>query len=66
MKPILITVGIIGAAIAFLLYYEENYTSPNREINAVEDAAEDAYDTMDRGIRRAERAAGDLLDPALG
>ena len=66
MKAILITVGIIGAAIALLLYYEEEYTSPNREINEIEDAAEDAYRTMNKGIRKAERAAGDLLDPALG
>ena len=66
MKNILLTVGIVGAAIALLIYYAEEQTSPNREINEVEDAAEDAYNTMNKHIRKVERAAGDLLDPALG
>ena len=48
----LLTVAIVGAAIAGLLLYLENQDRP---ANRIEDAAEDAYDTMNEAIGSVER-----------
>lgn len=52
MKKILIAATAVGAAIAgIILYNRKRNTGTNR----VENAAKDAYDTMNSGIGKIER-----------
>jgi hypothetical protein len=54
-------------ALLWLLFYYAGYeNSPESELDEVGDAADDAYKTMNKHIRKAERAVGDAIDPALG
>lgn len=64
MKSVLITALVAGIVVAAALIIADNYERDS--IDDVGDAAEDAYNTMNKHIRRVERSAGDLLDPALG
>ncbi len=66
MKGLLLTALIAGATAALVIYFGEERSSPERELNDIGDAAEDAFTTMNRNLRKIEGAAGDLLDPALG
>ena len=52
MKNMLLTVALLGSAIAGLILY---YDKKNKPANKVLDAAKDAYDTMNEGIGRVER-----------
>jgi hypothetical protein len=52
MKKILIAATAVGAAIAGIILYNRKR---NTGTNKVEDAAKDAYDTMNRGIGKIER-----------
>lgn len=54
MKNMLLTAAAVGAVLAaFILYTERKRSLGNR----IEDAAEDAYDTMNEGIGKLERPA---------
>ncbi|HUC79740.1 MAG TPA: hypothetical protein VMR70_02445 [Flavisolibacter sp.] len=52
MKTMFLTAAIVGAAIAGYILYEQQRRKPN---NRIEDAAEDAYDTMNEAIGSVER-----------
>lgn len=52
MKKILIAATAVGAAIAGIILYNRGR---NTGSNRVEDAAKDAYDTMNSGIGKVER-----------
>lgn len=53
MKTILITATILGAAIAGIILYGQRRTGSS----PVEDAAKDAYDTMNNGFGKIERGS---------
>lgn len=54
MKNMLVTAAAVGSVLAaFVLYAERKRRLRNR----IEDAAEDAYDTMNKGIGKLERPA---------
>ena len=48
----LLTVAIIGVAIAGIILYNEERNKPE---NRIKDAAEDAYDTMNEALGSVER-----------
>lgn len=52
MKTMLLTVAIIGVAVAGLILYTEEQKKPK---NRIKNAAEDAYDTMNEAIGSVER-----------
>lgn len=52
MKTMLLTVVVLGAAIAGLILYMEEQNKPKTRI---QDAAEDAYDSMNEAIGSIER-----------
>lgn len=52
MKKILIAATAVGAAIAGLILYSRKR---NQEPRRIEDAAKDAYQTMNDGIGKVER-----------
>jgi multisubunit Na+/H+ antiporter MnhC subunit len=52
MKSMLLTALVVGAAIAGLALY---YQKKNKPQNRMEDAAKDAYQTMNEGIGSVER-----------
>ena len=52
MKTMLLSVAIIGIAIAGIVLYTEEKNKPK---NRVKDVAEDAYDTMNEAIGGIER-----------
>jgi hypothetical protein len=52
MKTMLLTAAIVGVAIAGYLLYEQQRSKPK---NRIEEAAEDAYDTMNEAIGSVER-----------
>ncbi|RYZ30345.1 MAG: hypothetical protein EOO10_03160 [Chitinophagaceae bacterium] len=52
MKNMLLTAAALGAAIAGLVLY---YQKKNKPQNRIEDAAKDAYQTMNEGIGSIER-----------
>ena len=54
MKKILIAATAVGATIAGLIIYSRKKNSHPRQI---EDAAKDAYQTMNDGIGKIERGA---------
>lgn len=54
MKKILIAATAVGAAIAGLIIYSRKKNSSSGKI---EDAAKDAYQTMNEGIGKVERGA---------
>jgi len=54
MKSILIAATAVGAAIAGIILYSRNR---NNAANRVENAAQDAYNTMNNGIGKIERKA---------
>jgi uncharacterized protein YoxC len=66
MKGILFSVIVAGAAAALLIYFKDELNSRSNALDDVEDAAKDAYKTMDRQINKVERKTGDIIDPALG
>ena len=70
MKSIFITTIIVGAVLGTLIYYatETQRTPASRADDAlddIEDAAGDAYDTMNKHIGRVERTAEKALDGNL-
>lgn len=54
MKKILIAATAVGAAIAGLIIYSRK---KNPSSGKIEDAAKDAYQTMNEGIGKVERGA---------
>ena len=52
MKNMLFTASVVGIAIAVLVLYYQKTTKPK---NRIEDAAKDAYNTMNEGIGSIER-----------
>jgi hypothetical protein len=58
MKSMLIAAATIGAAIAALILYNERQKRPE---NQIEDAAKDAYRTMNEGIGQIERPIANAL-----
>ena len=54
MKKILIAATTVGAAIAGIILYSRKRNNGQRQ---VEDAAKNAYDTMNNGIGKIERNA---------
>lgn len=54
MKSMLLTATVVGAAITGLILY---YQKKNKPANRIEDAAKDAYQTMNEGIGGIERPA---------
>lgn len=52
MKTILLSVVLVGAAIAAIVLYNEEQNKPK---NRIKNAAEDAYDTMNEAIGSVER-----------
>ena len=52
MKNMLLTATAVAAALAGLILY---YQKKNKAGNRIEDAAKDAYQTMNEGIGRVER-----------
>ncbi|MBO9682304.1 MAG: hypothetical protein J7502_06500 [Flavisolibacter sp.] len=54
MKKILIAATAVGATIAGLILYSRKRNNPPKQI---EDAAKDAYRTMNEGIGNVERNA---------
>lgn len=61
MKKILLAAVLTGAAAAFLIMYLGRSYNEDKEINDIEDAAEDAYDTMNKHIGKVERATEKAL-----
>ena len=55
MKKILIAATAVGAAIAGIILY--NRKRVNSDPGQIEDAAKNAYDTMNNGIGKIERGA---------
>lgn len=55
MKKILIAATAVGAAIAGIILYNRNKN--NEGTKRIEDAAKDAYNTMNDGIGKIERGA---------
>jgi hypothetical protein len=55
MKKILIAATAVGAAIAGIILY--NGRKRNTGAKQVDNAAKDAYDTMNNGIGKIERSA---------
>lgn len=55
MKKILIAATAVGAAIAGIILY--NGRKRNTGVKQVDNAAKDAYDTMNNGIGKIERSA---------
>ena len=55
MKKILIAATAVGAAIAGIILY--NKRKMNSGSNRIENAASDAYNTMNNGIGKIERGA---------
>lgn len=53
MKKILIAATAVGAAIAGIILYNRKKNSGSRQI---ENAASDAYQTMNKGIGKAEHS----------
>jgi len=52
MKTMLLSVALLGVAIAGLVLYSEEQKKPK---NRIKNAAEDAYDTMNEAIGSVER-----------
>lgn len=52
MKKILIAATAVGATIAGIILYNRKRTAP---ANQIEDAAKDAYKTMNNGLGKIER-----------
>ncbi|RYY72740.1 MAG: hypothetical protein EOO52_20475 [Gammaproteobacteria bacterium] len=52
MKTMLLSAAIVGTAIAALILYNQQQSKPK---NRIEDAAKDAYDTMNEAIGSVER-----------
>ncbi len=61
MKKLLIASIIAGAAVAGLLFYLRDELSEKKTADDIEDAAEDAYNTMNKHIGKTER----MFDHAL-
>ncbi len=55
MKKLLIASIIAGVAVAGLLYYLQDSFGEKKTADDIEDAAEDAYDTMNKHIGKVER-----------
>lgn len=55
MKKVLVAAAAVGAAIAGIILYnrKRNNSAPKR----IENAAKDAYDTMNEGLGKVERTA---------
>lgn len=65
MKNILIAATIVGIVGAGLIIYLRDYYGKNELENAAEDvgdAAQDAWDTMDKHIRKVERKSDPVLN----
>ncbi len=62
MKNLLIATVVAGAAVAGLMLYLRNQTAQQRTVNHIEDAADDAYKTMNKHIGRAERTFDHALN----
>lgn len=65
MKALLITAAIVGAAVAALVFYgADDTTFGGSGTSDVDDAAEDAYKTMNKHIGRVERKTEEALNNA--
>jgi len=62
MKNLVIATVIVGAAVAGLLLYLRDQTGVRGQINDVEDAADDAYKTMNKHIGKVERTFDHALN----
>ena len=63
MKKLFIATIAIGAAIAgLLLYMQSDQYAEKKTADDISDAAEDAYDTMNKHIGRAEHAFDHTLN----
>ncbi len=61
MKKLVIASVIAGAAVAGLLFYLRDQYSEKKTADDITDAADDAYKTADKFIRKEE----ETFDPAL-
>ncbi len=62
MKKLLIASLIAGAAVAGLLFYLRDTISEKKTADDIGDAAEDAYNTMNKHIGKAERTFDHALN----
>lgn len=61
MKNILIAAVVVGITAAGLILYLRDRIEAEDEFDEIEDAAGDAYSTMNRNIGRAERSVRNAL-----
>ena len=67
MKGLLITAAIVGAAVTALIFYgTDDTTLAESGTSDIDEAAEDAYKTMNKHIGRVERKTEEELNNALG
>lgn len=62
MKKILIAATVVGAIAGGLFVYMRNFYAKRDELDNVEDAADDAFHTMNKHIRRVERKTNGILN----
>ena len=66
MKNILIAAAIVGVVAAGVIIYMTNYAGTSNELedaaDDVGDAAKDAWNTMDKNIRKVERKTDPVLN----
>jgi hypothetical protein len=62
MKKIVIASILVGAAVAGLLFYLRNQLAEKKTSDDVEDAADNAYNTMNKHIGRVERTFDHALN----